>query len=161
MLKKIFNLRVSLSAILVLLTVSCSKVGPAAFWKEFKPKHIKTSNSDQGPFGGTTIIDWSFNSPIPPNEIIAFAGKNEWELVDSFVISHDSVLNIDTKNNYQNQILKDKAVAKLNFEQYRIFLFKTSWIAVEPGNLSKTDHNGFAILNENNTFFRVYHIWGE
>ena len=45
--------------------------------------------------------------------------------------------------------------------EMKVFVFKTDWEAIEPGNARQTEQNGFIVLNRDGTEMSVYHLWGE
>ncbi len=152
---------------LTVLVTSCNKTTPAGFWTDFHKDLLLTKNSDQGPWGGHREIYWKSetNNSFTDKELIEFADKNDWQLVDSISFSADSI----TKNSfsklknddYSLDILKETVLPKLKTKNNRIFIFKTTWLAVEPGNARETYENGFAVLNSDGTELKVYHLWGE
>lgn len=152
---------------LLLLLTSCKETTPASFWTNFRKDLIVTINSDQGPWGGYREIYWKGDKAkvFTDSDIIAFAEKNDWKLVDSISFSRDTV----TKNSfsklknddYSNDILKESVVPKLKSTDNKLFVFKTTWLAVEPGNTRETFENGFAVLNTDRTELNIYHLWGE
>ena len=152
---------------LTVLVTSCNKTTPAGFWTDFHKDLLLTKNSDQGPWGGHREIYWKSetNNSFTDKELIEFADKNDWQLVDSISFSADSI----TKNSfsklknddYSLDILKETVLPKLKTKNNRIFIFKTTWLAVEPGNARETFENGFAVLNSDGTELKVYYLWGE
>ena len=113
---------------------------------------------------GNHLEKWSKNT-FYVKELIEYAKKNDWKVVDSVSFITDTL----TKNSfiklkiddYSLEILKERVLSKLNPKDNKIFIFKTSWLAVEPGNARETFENGYAILNSDGTELRIYHLWGE
>lgn len=140
---------------------------PAGFWTTFHKDFIISKSSDQGPWGGTRAINWKreANNPFPDKELIGFADKNNWKLIDSISFRRDTL----TKNSfaklknddYSKDILYNQIVPKLMPDDRKIFIFKTNWLNVEPGNVRETFEDGFAVLNSDKTELKVYHFWGE
>lgn len=152
---------------LTVFSISCSKITPAGFWTNFHQELIATKNSDQGPWGGHREIHWKSENTntFSSKELIDFATKNDWKLTDSISFSADTQsrnsiveLKIDE---YSLDIFKDRVLPKLKSKDNKLFVFKTTWLAVEPGNARETFENGFAVLNSNGTELNVYHLWGE
>lgn len=149
------------------LLTSCDKTTPAGFWTDFHKDLVSTKNSDQGPWGGYRAINWisKANHTFTDKELIEFATENDWILLDSISFSVDTL----TKNNisklkiddYSLDMLNESILPKLKTNDNRIFIFKTTWLAVEPGNARETFENGFAVLNSDGTELKIYHLWGE
>ncbi len=152
---------------LTVLMTSCNNTTPAGFWTDFHKELILTKNSDQGPWGGHREINWKseFANTFIDKELIEFANKNDWKLLDSISFSADTL----TKNSfsklknddYSLDIINESILPKLKINDNRLFIFKTTWLAVEPGNTRETFENGFAVLNSDGTELRIYHLWGE
>lgn len=152
---------------MTVLISSCNKMTPAGFWTEFHKDLILTKDSDQGPWGGYREINWKSetNNTFTDKELIEFADKNDWKLLDSISFSADTL----TKNtfsklkndDYSLDILKESILPKLKSNDNQIFIFTTTWLAVEPGNARETFENGFAVLNSDRTELNIYHLWGE
>lgn len=149
------------------LVTSCDKTTPAGFWTDFHKDFIITKNSDQGPWGGRREINWKSetNNSFTDKELIEFADKNDWKLLDSISFTTDTL----TKNSfsklknddYSLDILNESILPKLKSKDSKIFVFKTTWLNVEPGNTRETFENGFAVLNSDGTELKIYHLWGE
>ncbi len=152
---------------LTVLVTSCNKTTPAGFWTDFHKDIILTKNSDQGPWGGHREIKWkseAYNT-FSDKELIEFADKNDWKLLDSISFSADTLTKKSfsklKNDDYSLDILNDSILPKLKTNDNRIFIFKTTWLTVEPGNTRETFENGFAVLNADGTELKVYHLWGE
>lgn len=155
----IFSLTVSVT--------SCNKTTPAGFWTDFHKDFITTKNSNQGPWGGQREINWKSetNNTFTENELIEFADKNDWKLLDSISFSADTL----TKNSfsklknddYSLDILNESILPKIKSKDSKIFIFKTTWLNVESGNTRETFENGFAVLNSDKTELKIFHLWGE
>ena len=164
--KRTIKLILTIFSLTVLVT-SCNKATPAGFWTDFHKDIILTKNSDQGPWGGHREINWKSeaNNTFTDKELIEFADKYYWKLIDSISFSADTL----TKNSfaklknddYSLDILYESILPKLKTKDNRIFIFNTTWLAVEPGNTRETFENGFAVLNSDGTELKVYHLWGE
>ena len=152
---------------LAVLATSCNKTSPAGFWTTFHKDLIAVNKSDQGPWGGHRELKWKaeMKGTFTELELIEFSKNNDWELIDSIKISIDTMTSksfSDLKNDdYSLYIIKDKIIPELSLKDNKIFIFKTTWLAVEPGNTRETFENGFAILNSDNTELKIFHFWGE
>lgn len=152
---------------LTVLLSSCNQTSPAGFWTNFHKDLILTKNSDQGPWGGHREINWKSetNNTFTDKELIEFADKNDWKLVDSISFLADSITKSSfsklKNDDYSLDILNETVLPKLKTKDNRIFIFKTTWLAVEPGNARETFENGFAVLNSDGSELKVYHLWGE
>jgi hypothetical protein len=152
---------------LTVLATSCNKTTPAGFWTTFHKDLITINNSDQGPWGGHREINWKAEtkSPFTERELIAFSKNNDWKLIDSISFSVDSITSESfsklKNDDYSLHIIKDRILTDLNPKDNKIYIFKTTWLAVEPGNARETFENGFAILNSDRTELKIYHLWGE
>ena len=152
---------------LTVLVASCNKTTPAGFWTDFHKDLILTKDSDQGPWGGHREINWKSeaNNTFTDKELIEFAAKNDWQLLDSISFSADTL----TKNSfsklinddYSLNILNESILPKLKTNDNKVFIFKTTWLAIEPGNTRETFENGFAVLNSDRTELKIFHLWGE
>ncbi len=126
-----------------------------------------TKASDQGPWGGHREINWKSEAKntFTDTELIEFAAINDWNLLDSVSFSADNLTkNIFSKlknDDYSLDILNESILPKLKTKDNKIFIFKTTWLAVEPGNARETFDNGFAVLNSDRTELTIYHLWGE
>ncbi len=125
------------------------------------------NDCDQGPWGGHREIIWrsvSHNS-FSFTELIDYADDNGWKLADSISVSLDtitkSIIQKLRADDYSLDLLRDRILPSMNARSYTIFVFKTSWLAVEPGNARETFENGFAVVDSDGTEMRVFHIWGE
>jgi hypothetical protein len=152
---------------LTVLVISCNKATPASFWTDFHKDIILTKNSDQGPWGGHREIKWkgeTYNT-FSDKELIEYADKNDWKLLDSISFSADTLTKKSfskLKNDgYSHDILNESILPKLKTTDNRIFIFKTTWLRIESGNTRETFENGFAVLNSDGTELKVYHLWGE
>lgn len=152
---------------LTVLITSCNKTTPAGFWTDYHKDLILKKNSDQGPWGGHREINWKseINNTFTDKELIEFADKNDWKFLDSISFSEDTLTKksfskIDN-DDYSLDILNENIVPKLKTKDNKIFMFKTTWLAVEPGNARETFENGFAVLNSDGTELKIYHLWGE
>jgi len=150
-----------------ILVTSCNKTSPAGFWTGFHKNLIVTKNSNQGPWGGQREITWKSetNNGFTEKELIEFADKHDWKLLDSISFSLDTL----TKNSFSNlknddyslAILNESILPKIKSKDSKIFIFKTTWLNIEPGNTRETFENGFAVMNSDGTELKVFHLWGE
>lgn len=64
---------------------SCSRTTPSGFWMNYKSDQIIGNKNDQGPWGGTLIINWvaSKNYEFDIADITEIASKNDWKLIES------------------------------------------------------------------------------
>ena len=156
-------------------SLSCNKTTPAGFWKTFKKEFLKVNLSKQGPYGGHRALHWKADqaNTFIPNDIIDFANKNGWTLVDSlefnkihtdkwlylnnpiFPLSHtglnESLENNSTYEKFPRWFGKD----------IKAYTFKSGWITINPGTDDFIEENGFVITNSDRTEMAVYHLWGE
>jgi len=153
--------------ILTVIAIACSKVTPAGFWTNFHKDLILTKGSDQGPWGGRREIIWKSETDnfFTDIELLDYAKQNDWEFVDSISFSIDTLSkNSFSKlknDNYSLDILNQTILPKLKSNYNKVFVFKTTWLEVEPGNFRETFENGFAILNSNGTELKIFHLWGD
>ena len=152
---------------LIVLLTACNKTTPASFWINFRKDLILSKNSNQGPWGGHIEIFWksAVKNTFSDKELIEYAEKNEWEIIDSISFLTDTLTEKSFSNlkndDYSLDILKERVLSKLKSKDNKIFIFKTTWLAVEPGNARETFKNGFAILNSDGTELKIYHLCGE
>jgi hypothetical protein len=166
---KIHRTTLKIITLLILTTIAsaCSRITPAGFWENFHKDLISTKGSDQGPWGGNRGLHWKSNTThtFTDHGLIEFAEQNDWILVDSTSFSVDTLNKASfrkLKNDaYSVDILEESVVPKLTATDSKLFVFKTTWMAVEPGNLGQTFENGFAVLNSDGTELKVFHLWGE
>ena len=146
---------------------SCSYLSPAGFWNSFKKELILQEQSNQGPWGGTREIYWKSNTnkPFQENEILEFASKNKWTLVDSLTVTNDSPsekLFSELKiHEYSMEVLVQKVLAKEKVVNTKIYVFKTSQMLVNLNDGDDTFENGFILLNSTKTELKLVHRWGE
>ena len=128
---------------------------------------LLTKNSNQGPWDGKRELCWKSKTINTFNnkELIEFATTNDWKLLDSISFFSDTLTQISfskLKNDeYSLQLLNKNVLPKINSNFNRIFIFKTAWLAIEPGNSRETFENGFAAINSDGTELKIYHFWGE
>ncbi len=152
---------------LIVIVTACNKTTPAGFWTDFHKNLILTNSSDQGPWGGQREIVWKskINHIFTDIELIEYANKNGWKLIDSISFSFNTL----TKNSfsklkvddYSHDILKESVLSRLKTNDKKLLIFKTSWLTVEPGNKRETYENGFAIINSDGTELKIFQLWGE
>jgi hypothetical protein len=135
----------------LIILFSCNSVGTGSFWLNFNDSSIKSQFLDHGPWGGTTIISWKFETDqIDEYQIREFAEMNEWFFITTskeFKFPHGDNLPKEIEKCIQNDFL--------------ILTFKTDWILVEPGSGDTFDALGYVFINPNGKEMTVYHVWGE
>lgn len=164
-----------LTLILTLALAACNKATPAGFWKNYEKDLLVKNISDQGPYGGHRAIFWKADraNTFKSNNVLDFADKNGWTLVDSSKFDRE----LTDKWTYDNQPifplshtgLSDTAASVSTYQhfprwfggQIKVYKFKTGWIAIQPGTDNSIEENGFLILNSDKSQMAVYHLWGE
>lgn len=164
-----------LTLILTLAFAACSKATPAGFWKTYKKDLLVKNISDQGPYGGHRAVYWKSDkaNSFTSNNVLEFARKNGWTLVDSSAFNSDQT----NKWTYNNQAIfpltstgfSDTIENNTQLEyfprwfdgQITVFKFKTGWVTIEPGTDNSMEENGFVVINRDGTEMVVYHLWGE
>jgi len=152
---------------LTIFVTSCNKISPAGFWTEFHKDLIIKKYSDQGPWGGHREIEWKSETTncFTDKELIGFGHMNDWELIDSISFSLDTLSQSSfsqlKNDDYSQDILNQSILPKLNLNDSKVFVFRTTWLDVEPGNARETFENGFAVLNSDRTELKIYHSWGD
>ena len=156
--------------------ISCSRVTPSGFWLRYQSDLITDKLNDQGPWGGTLIINWvaGKNSELNIKDVKKVADKNNWEMVDSVKYKmvdlkkmtdfNKPVINLPLKNftpDEQQVELKSNSLPRKIETDFTLYQFKTSWVIFEPGTNSSTQENGFVLLSSDKKKMTVYHIWGE
>ena len=101
-------------------------------------------------------------------QVIDFATKNGWELVDSILFPSDTLGKWKTEHtfpftysDFSDTTMNMEAFPRWIMSEVEVYRFKTGWIAVEPGNARETDKNGYVTINSDGTELSVYHLWGE
>ena len=173
------NLRVNFQKaifIIVLAFTSCSKITPSGFWLNYKSDEITDKKNDQGPWGGTLIINWVTDKNVGYNfqNINKFASKNDWKLIDSAEYSTADTkkmtdfgkptINLPFKNftpEKQRADLKSNSIPRKIEANFTLYRFETDWLIFDPGTNNSTQENGFVLLSSDNKKMTVYHIWGE
>ena len=156
--------------------VSCNKAVPTGFWKDFKSDNLQKNIRDQGPSGAHRAMYWKSadENAFVSKQIIDFAAKNGWQLVDSSKFLADS-LNGWTYNNKNIFPLSSEGfvpnftITTTEFNYFprwttsalRVFAFKTGWISINAGTDDTNKVNGFVTISDNGTEMAVYHLWGE
>lgn len=147
--------------------VSCSYLSPAGFWKSFKKELIIKHVSDQGPWGGKRIIHWKTKSaePFNENELLDFATKNDWKLLESHSFETSTENNTNFKRLKSNEYSLDKllkeVLTKEIIQGWKLYVFKTTWMLVDQKDTGETFENGFILLNSSKTELKIIHFWGE
>ncbi len=142
----------------------------------YKSDQITYKENDQGPWGGTLIINWvaDKNSEFKISEIEKIASENDWKLIDSveyytadlkkMTDFGKPIINLPLKNftpERQRADLKSNSLPRDINTDFSLYRFKTGWVIFEPGTNSSTLENGFVLLSSDKTKMSVYHIWGE
>ncbi len=166
---------ISLTVIFILVFISCNKLIPAGFWKNYKTDLLAKNISDQGPYGGHRAIYWKSKKPstFDTKNILDFASKNGWELTDSVEFSQNQTM----KWTYDNKEIfplsssgfSDTIKSTSTYRyfprwfggQLKIYKFKTGWMTIEPGTDNSIEENGFVLLSNDKSELAVYHLWGE
>ena len=146
--------------------VSCNKLTPAGFWKDYQTESKQTEDSNQGPRGGYTKIVWHDDliNTFDREDVLNYATRNGWHLTDclSYI---NGTLNLQTtydELDYSCAILREEVLPLLKPDEiYEILVFTSGWIAVEPGNAQETEKNGFVVFNLDRNRLLIYHLWGE
>jgi hypothetical protein len=147
-------------------------MSPAGFWTGYQRDLMIHNNSDQGPWGGWREIHWqcSDDQAFDVRHVVEFASKNGWELMDSTFLSEDDMkpwgyggviqfpFTYSDFSEPRDFHLKFKRWISTDLMAYR---FTTGWIAVEPGNASHTELNGYILFSSDKKQMTVYHLWGE
>lgn len=158
--------------ILAVVFVSCNKLTPAGFWKSFDSDHIIKSSSDQGPWGGHRTITWKNQANIYNSaDIIRFAERNGWKLLDMKTIDTIANRNVSIKNesnkspeNADLAIYGGNTEANLSFSDCvndgcTLYEFDSGWTRVEEGETISA--KGYILINANKTRMTMFHSWGE
>ena len=115
---------------LTVLVTSCNKTTPAGFWTDFHKELILTKNSDQGPWGGQREINWKSetDNTFTDKELVEFADKNDWKLVDSISFSADTLTKSTfsklKSDDYSLNILNESILPKIKSKYSKIFIQK-------------------------------------
>ncbi|MBO6606664.1 hypothetical protein [Psychroserpens sp.] len=160
--------------VIILTFLSCSKTTPSGFWLNYETDSITEKQNDQGPFGGTLIINWINDKGAGFNikTITELATRNDWKLIDSTAYKKskltdmtefgNSIINLPLKN-FKSE-LKDsntKPLPRWINKDFTLYRFKTKWHIFESGTDNSTSENGFILLSFDNKAMTVYHLWGE
>ena len=163
------------AATLTISLVSCHKLTPAGFRKNYKEDFLVQNLSNQGPYGGHRAMHWRADKPntFSSHNIINFAVKNDWHLVDSFQFQEEQTM-IWTYNGssvfpltsagFSNTVSNNPELE--HFPRWfggkiKLYRFRTGWIIIEPGEGDLIAENGFVLINSDKTEMAVYHLWGE
>lgn len=119
-------------------------------------------DSDQGPFGGHRRIVWKSadKNTFILSDIVDFATKNDWCLVDSIDVVDSEIFN-DREEDYSLFIVNKYVLPRITAENVTIYVFTTGWLAIKPGNAEETLNNGFVVLSKDRKQLMLYHLWGE
>ena len=148
-----------------ILVTSCTVIGPARFWTSYHKELIEKHDSDQGPWGGHRNIHWKSNSEkkIKTTEFLNHAKRNGWELTDSLLLASISLQYDRNKiGDYMYDLIRETVLHEWKLKDVNmIYVFKTGWISVEPGNFRETEKNGFIGISNDRKALFVFHKWGE
>jgi hypothetical protein len=166
--RKLTRRATNIIVILALITImfSCGNLTPAGFWKDYQSDQIQSNKSDQGPWGGYSELTWKTteSSRFKNEDIIKYATKNGWAIIDSLNISKNGLTKINPElntENYADDVLNSKINSDIKWSDFIVYRFKTGWIKIEPGNARETDKNGIIAIKTDRTEMYVYHFWGE
>lgn len=152
-------------------------INPANFWDEFDSKHqISSTGEFDGRYGFKVVHFKRQNNPYKLSEIIDFASKNDWELLDSTFLSSklldtsSSVINNELKFNacirgFETNV-EDCGFTKV-FPRYissglTVYEFNTSgMILVDSYTQESSQWVGFVLLSKDRLEMTAYHLWGE
>lgn len=149
--------------LLSVLFIGCSKLTPSGFWTEYHCDSIVRKFSDQGPWGGVRKIIWESDTSISSSkELLAFAIQNDWELTNSlsFPSDKEKLNNLDI-DDYSLYLLQEHVLSNWKDQNFNVFIFRTGWFAIEPGDMRETEKNGFLVINSDRSKIEVFHLWGE
>lgn len=149
--------------LLSVLLTGCSKLTPSGFWTDYHSDSIVRKFSDQGPWGGVRNIIWESDTSISSTkELLDFASQNDWDLTNKISFPSDKErlhnFNID---DYSIYLLEEHVVSNWKDQDFEVFIFRTGWVAIEPGNIRETEKNGFLVINSDRSKIEVFHLWGE
>ena len=175
--KKTNRVKFKLTLLIIGLALSsCSRITPSGFWMNYKSDQITDKKNDQGPWGGTLIINWNANKNSEFNfaDVEKIASKNDWKLIDrvdyytadlkKMTDFGKPTINLPLKNftpKEQRADLKSNSIPRKIETDFTLYRFKTGWVIFEPGTNSSTQENGFVLLSSDKKKMTVYHIWGE
>ena len=143
---------------------------------KFKSDLITEKRNDQGPWGGTLMINWQANenSEFDIENIIEIASKNDWEFIDSTLYYKADlikmtdygkpIINLPLQNftpEPKRVDLKSESFPRWIKTDFTLYRFKTGWLIFEPGTNDSTQENGFVLLSSDKGKMTVYHLWGE
>ncbi len=169
-------LRVTTIVCVFFILGACSYVKsyPCGFWTAFNAEHLKEKIINHDLRGGHTTLHWKAKGAVfNLTEILSYAKKNNWILVDSVDVYSKDLLSwtyINTPifplsytgfltESSNNAIYKNfpRCITKSS----KVFMFKTGWITIEPGTDESNNVNGFVLLSNDHTEMSVYHLSGE
>jgi hypothetical protein len=155
-----------LAVCLLVVIFGCSKVMPAGFWRTYHKKEIDFKDTDQGPWGGYSIVEWRVKEPINRTGLLLFAKSNGWKLVDSIDLGawgagHNQVIP------FQDTIPDQLFNGDEHFVQFlgmieqpsMMYIFSSGWMRTTDE--VNTENNGFLLISKDNHRLAVYHKWGE
>ncbi|WP_157541618.1 hypothetical protein [Hymenobacter aerophilus] len=164
-----------LTLICTLSFISCNKSIPTGFWENYETNFLVNNISDQGPYGGHRAVYWKSQKPLTfdTKNILDFATKNGWTLVDSsgfsneqtnkWIYDNEKIFPL-TNIGFSDTLLNDerlKDFPRWFGGQVKLYKFKTGWVTIEPGTDNSIEENGFILLNQDKSEMAVYHLWGE
>jgi hypothetical protein len=154
---------------------ACNKATPAGFWKNYKKDCLVSNVSDQGPYGGHRATYWKsdISNPFVAANVLEFAKKNDWTIIDSSKFNADQANKWTYTNKavfpltslgFSDTLLNDGR--SIEFPRWfggplTVYKFKTGWVTIDPGTNNSIEENGFLVINNDRTQLAVYHLWGE
>lgn len=166
-----------LLALLILTLTACSSISPSGFWTDFRPDYQISKHCDQGPYGGRRTIHWKSDVRdfFSTSEILDFAQKNGWTLVDTQLLNSEQMKSWSINDTlifplYLNGIYAmysdDNLGSWTTFfrkieADVTVFRFETSWLLFYPGTDESTEENGYVMVSEDGRQLSVYHLWSE
>ena len=170
------KIKITFSIFIITTLVSCNKIQPAGFWSNYNKKSLEKHINNQGPWGGHRALHWISDNhdTFQTKNVIDFASKNGWTLVDSSMYSSSEINNWKYlgKEIFPLGYLgfNPKTIPSTNTYEYFprwtkseiiVFQFKTEWSLIQPGTNKTNDINGFVVIDKNKKEMSVYHLWGE
>lgn len=132
--------------LIIVIIVSCNKIAPDGFWKNFDSKHIIENISDQGPWGGQLIIRWKKSTGLyNVSDVLRFASHNGWKLIES-----KPVHSMTGYNDLSKMWITNSGI---------LYKFDSKWVKVDA-DTSKTAY-GYLLISSDKTQMSIYHQWGE
>jgi len=94
--------------------------------------------------------------------LLDFASQNDWDLTNKISFPSDKErLHYFNLDDYSIYLLEEHIVSNWKDQDFEVFIFRTGWVAIEPGNIRETEKNGFLAINSDRSKIEVFHLWGE